>query len=179
MTVPNIQFHFAPLYYINHGFTPPEGHGFTIGPTLLKPKSLGYLKLNPLNIYQAPLIDPCYLTEPQDLKVLIAGVKLAQEIAQTKAFQPYCGSFYGTKLNNDSDIVQYIRNTIETLYHPTGTCKMGTDLMAVVDSNLRVHGIENLRVIDGSIIPEITSGNTNAPIIMIAEKAADFIIDNN
>ncbi|KAF0249359.1 MAG: choline dehydrogenase [bacterium] len=179
LTVPNIQFHFAPLYYINHGFTPPEGHGFTIGPTLLKPKSLGYLKLNPLNIYQAPLIDPCYLTEPQDLKVLIAGVKLAQEIAQTKAFQPYCGSFYGTKLNNDSDIVQYIRNTIETLYHPTGTCKMGTDLMAVVDSNLRVHGIENLRVIDGSIIPEITSGNTNAPIIMIAEKAADFIIDNN
>lgn len=175
LNAPNLQFHFAPTYYINHGFTAPEGHGFTIGPTLLNPKSIGYIKLNSLNPYQAPLIEPCYLTEPEDLKTLVDGVKLAQEIAATKAFEPYRGSFYGSNLNNDSDIIEYIRSTVETLYHPVGTCKMGNDEMAVVDSNLRVHGIENLRVIDGSIMPEIVSGNTNAPIIMIAEKVADLI----
>lgn len=178
LTSPNLQYHFAPLYYINHGFTAPKGHGFTIGPTLLKPKSVGYIKLNSVDPYQAPIIEPNYLTEKEDLETLIYGVKLAQEIATTKAFENYKGDFYGSKFSSDKDIAEFIRNTVETLYHPVGTCKMGKDEMAVVDSNLKVYGLENLRVIDGSIMPEIVAGNTNAPIIMIAEKAADLIKEN-
>lgn len=172
---PNLQYHFAPLYYINHGFTAPKGHGFTIGPTLLKPKSVGYIKLNSVEPYGAPIIEPNYLVEKEDLETLVYGVKLAQEIASTKAFEKYKGDFYGSKVSSDKDIAEFIRDSVESLYHPVGTCKMGKDEMAVVDARLKVYGIENLRIIDGSIMPEIVAGNTNAPIIMIAEKAADLI----
>lgn len=177
LPAPNLQFHFGPVYYLNHGFTRPEGHGFTIGPTLIRPKSRGYFRLRSNDPFDAPSIQPHYLESDADMQVLVEGVKLACELADTKTFSAYRGREVcdGLKLRNDSGIADYIRNTVETIYHPVGTCKMGTDAMAVVDAHLRVHGMENLRIVDASILPEIVGGNPNAAVIMIAEKAANII----
>ncbi|MBN9391408.1 MAG: choline dehydrogenase [Chloroflexi bacterium] len=175
--IPDLQFHFAPVYFINHGFIRPQGHGFMIGPTLIHPKSRGYLELCSADPLAAPLIQPRYLSDPQDWAVLVAGFKLARKIGEAGAFDAYRKEEYlpGPAAQDDEAIRQHISNYSETLYHPTGTCKMGNDEMAVVDSHLRVRGVEGLRVVDTSIMPEIVGGNTNAPVIMIAEKAADLI----
>jgi choline dehydrogenase len=175
LSKPNLQFHFAPVYYLNHGFAQIEGHGLTIGPTLINPRSSGYIKLNSADPLIHPVIEPCYLSDEDDMNLLVQGVKLAKEIAATKAFEAYCGAPVCKELSTDKGIKNFIRDVVETIYHPTGTCKMGIDSMAVVDSQLKVYGIDNLRVVDGSIMPTIVSGNTNAPIIMIAEKVADAI----
>ncbi|PMB14708.1 hypothetical protein CEN48_09240 [Fischerella thermalis CCMEE 5282] len=112
-----------------------------------------------------------------DLEVLVAGVKLSRQLAQMPAFDSFRGEEFvpGVGVQDDEEIRTYIRDTVESLYHPVGTCKMGNDSMAVVNSQLQVHGVQGLRVIDASIMPSITGGNTNAPTIMIAEKAADMI----
>lgn len=178
LSQPDIQFHFGPVYYLNHGFTKPEGHGLSIGPTLICPESVGYIKLNSRNPLDAPIIEPNYLTNETDLDTLVRSVKIVKEMAKTKAFQPYCGAAVCQALSTDEEIKEFVRNTVETLYHPIGTCKMGNDKMAVVDDKLKVHGIENLRVIDASIMPRIPAGNTNAPVIMVAEKAADLILNS-
>ncbi len=179
---PNLQFHFGPVYYVNHGLTVPEGHGFSIGPTLIRPKSRGFVGLRSNNPLDAPLIQPRYFENSDDLQLLVEGVRLAFRLAHSKAFSAFCGEFYrfeGTKKispdSTDAEIAEYIRRTVETLYHPVGTCKMGADEMAVVDAKLKVHGTENLRVVDASVFPEAIGGNPNAAIIMIAEKTADII----
>ncbi|PLZ04665.1 choline dehydrogenase [Fischerella thermalis CCMEE 5273] len=172
-----LQFHFAPTYFLNHGFTRPEGHGFTFGPTLLYPQSKGNITLRSTNPSEAPVIQPNYLEKAADLEVLVAGVKLSRQLAQMPAFDSFRGEEFvpGVGVQDDEEIRTYIRDTVESLYHPVGTCKMGNDSMAVVNSQLQVHGVQGLRVIDASIMPSITGGNTNAPTIMIAEKAADMI----
>jgi len=174
---PDLQYHFAPGYYINHGFTVPEGHGFTIGPTMVCPQSSGHLELRSTDPTQYPAITANYLSSEDDLRVLVEGVKLARRLGQSHAFDAYRGeeTLPGPQVASDEEIAAYIRANAETLYHPVGTCRMGNDATAVVDDQLRVRGVEGLRVIDASIMPNIVNGNTNAPTIMIAEKAADLL----
>jgi choline dehydrogenase len=174
---PDIQFHFIPGYVIDHGRIKPEGHGITLHVCCLRPESRGELRLTSANPADAPAIDPDYLQTDNDLKVLVEGVKRGRAIMAARAFQPYRGAerFPGPGRQSDADIADFIREAAETEYHPIGTCKMGSDRAAVVDAELKVHGIEALRVIDASIMPTLVSGNTNAPSIMIGEKGAAMI----
>ncbi len=177
LAAPDLQFTFGPVYYLNHGFTRPEDHGLSIGPTLIRPQSRGSISLRSPDPLAPPAIEPNYFSADDDLRVLIEGVRLGRRLGQAKAFDPFRGAevYPGPAAQDDEAIAEYIRETCETLYHPVGTCKMGTDTMAVVDPRLRVRGVEGLRVVDASIMPTVTGGNTNAPTIMIAEKAADLI----
>ena len=149
-----------------------------MGPVVLVPKSKGTVSLSSSNPMDKAIIDPKYFSDDDDLRKSVIGFKLAQKLATTKAFKPYYSAPFEPSqiLHDDSAIKDHLRKTSETLYHPVGTCKMGTDRMSVVDSQLRVHGIQGLRVVDASVMPTITRGNTNAPTIMIAERAADLIL---
>jgi choline dehydrogenase len=177
LAAPDLQFHFAPVYFIEHGFGNPAGHGFTFGPTLLHPQSRGRITLRSKRPSDPPLIQANYLAEEADRRVLMEGVKLSRELAHTKAFDSFRGeeAFPGPHTRSAEAMAEYVRNNVQTLYHPVGTCKMGKDALAVVDEELRVYGIEGLRVADASIMPTIVGGNTNAPTIMIAEKVAALI----
>jgi len=177
---PEIQFHFGPSYSVNHGFDNPDGHGFWLGALRLRPDSRGRVTLRSADPLDDPIIDPEYLTEGDDLEILLEGVKLVREILQAEPFDDYRRKevLPGADVQSDEQLIAYIRETAETLYHPVGTCKMGDDAMAVVDDRLAVHGLDRLRVVDASIMPTITSGNTDAPTTMIAEKAADDILSH-
>lgn len=180
LEVSDLQFHFAPFYLFNHGLIKPEKHAFTFGPTLLRPQSRGSITLRSNNSFEPPVIQPNYLENKADLQVLLEGVYLSRKLAKMTAFDVFRGDELvpGYSVQTEEEIYDFIRNNVETLYHPVGTCKMGNDSMSVVNSQLQVYGVEGLRVVDGSIMPDIIGGNTNAPIIMIAEKAADMLIDN-
>jgi len=175
---PDVQFHFGPSYSVNHGFDNPDGHGFWLGALCLRPESRGEITLRSADPTADPVIDPGYLTESNDREILLEGVKLVREILQAEPFDAYRGEevSLGADVQSDEELIEHIRETAESLYHPVGTCKMGADEMAVVDDRLTVHGIDGLRVVDASIMPTITSGNTDAPTTMIAEKAADYIL---
>lgn len=170
----DIQFLFAPVFYVDHGFGNPEGHGFSIGPTLLSPKSRGRIRLRSADPMEAPAIDPCYLSDPADLAPLIAGVKLGRKIASARAFD----RFRGAPVFEQGDPERHIRTRAETLYHPVGTCKMGVDEMSVVNPRLQVQGVAGLRVADASIMPVIVGANTQAATMMIGERAARMIRDD-
>jgi choline dehydrogenase len=177
---PELQFHLVPGWFEDHGFTEPtqyDGHGFAFGGTVVRPESRGEVRLQSSDPYAPPLIDPNYFDSERDLSGMVEGVKIARKIVNAKAFDDLRGPEYrpGPDVTTDDEIADALRQYSETLYHPVGTCKMGGDPMAVVDASLRVRGVEGLRVVDASIMPTITSGNTNAPTIMIAEKAADLI----
>lgn len=167
----DLQFHFAPVHYIDHGFAKPGGHGFSLGPMLLTPKSRGRITLRSSDPFDPPAIDPCYLSDPADLPPLVEGVRLARKIADAKPFDPYRGK----AVFDQDDPEAHIRGRAETLYHPVGTCKMGTDPLSVVTPRLEVQGIAGLRVVDASVMPVIVGGNTQAAVMMIAEKAAQMI----
>ena len=175
---PEIQLHFGPSYSVNHGFDNPDGHGFWLGALCLRPESRGRITLRSGDPFDDPAIDPRYLTEDADRELLLEGLKLIREILQAEPFDEYRGEevLPGADVQSDEQLTEHIRETAETLYHPVGTCKMGDDDMAVVDDRLAVHGVDRLRVVDASIMPTITSGNTDAPTTMIAEKAADYIL---
>ena len=181
LTVPDLQFHFAPAYFVNHGFTQPKGYGFTLGSTPLRPQSRGYIDLCSRDPFAAPTIQPNYLSSEADLQVVRSGIALSRKILQAAAFDGVRGAelLPGIEVQSDAEIDEYVRAHTETLYHPVGTCKMGSDRMAVVNDRLQVLGTQGLRVVDASIMPTIVSGNTNAPTIAIAEKAADTIIGDN
>lgn len=150
--------------------------GYTILPTQVRPLSRGYVSLWSANPTEAPITQPNYLSESEDVKVLIAGGRKAMEVLEASSFDSFRIRTHLPALHSsDDDWLRYIEQSAECVYHPVGTCKMGVDEMAVVDPKLRVYGIENLRVVDASIMPRISSGNTNAPTIMIAEKASDLI----
>ncbi len=175
--VPDLQFHFGAGYFVEHGFQKYDGHAFAFGPTLLHPFSRGEIRLRSSNPLDAPSIRANYLSDPRDMEVLLEGVKLSRTLAATHTFAAYRGKELhpGADAQDDQSLRAHIAKFTETLYHPAGTCKMGHDAAAVVDSELRVHGVEGLRVVDASIMPLVVGGNTNAPTIMIAEKAADLI----
>jgi choline dehydrogenase len=177
LPAPDLEVIFGPAYYLNHGFDNPPGHGFSVGPVLLSPKSRGFIELRSANPLEPPIIEPKYLDQYADLRVLVEGVKLCRRLSQSKALAPFRGPEYwpGSGARTDADLAEAVRARAETLYHPLGTCKMGSDPMAVVDNHLRVHGIDGLRVVDGSILPTQITGHPNAAIIMIGEKAADLI----
>lgn len=178
LPTPDMQVFFCAAFLIEHGFVKPGGDGFTIAPCLVKPKSVGELTLKSANHKDAPLINPNYLAEEEDMNAMIEGYKVAAKLLHSKSFKPYFSNYYRPhdRLHSVSEIKEHIRLNMEAMYHPVGTCKMGNDSMAVVDHKLKVHGLEGLRVVDASIMPTIIGGNTNAPTIMIAEKAADMIL---
>ncbi len=188
LAIPDLQFHFAPAFFFNHGFTKWENHALTLGVTQLRPQSRGYIQLRSPDPLQPPLIQPNYLTVEADWQVIIRGLQLADKIFQASAFAPWRGlGIFPSKIplpqpestqEYERQIRDYIREMTQTVYHPVGTCKMGNDTMAVVNSRLQVRGIEGLRVVDASIMPTIIGGNTNAPTIAIAEKAADLILNS-
>jgi len=174
---PDLQLLFGAAGYVNHGLEPRKDHCFGFGPTLLSPESRGSVSLRSVNPADSPAIRANYLSTGQDMDVIVEGVQLSRELARAKAFQHYRGDELhpGSHVRTHGEVVSFIRANAQTLYHPVGTCKMGTDEVAVVDPALRVRGIDRLRVVDASVMPRIPSGNTNAPTIMIAEKAADMI----
>ncbi len=179
---PNIQFMFGPTYYVNHGFENPAGHGYAIGPILLYPKSKGQILLQSKDPLEPAWIDANYLAHASDMQLLVESLKIARKIGVQPAFDAFRGEevFPGPATQTDEQLAQFVRDQAQTLYHPVGTCRMGTDDLSVVDARLRVHGIQGLRVVDASIMPNIVGGNTQAPTIMLAEKAADLIqADNN
>ena len=177
MQTADLELIFAPVYYMSHGFLNPKGHGFSIGAVDLHPKSRGSIRLRSRDPLEAPMIEPHYLEEPGDLQLLVAGTRLCRQVARAKAFDDFRGPevWPGSAAEGDAEIEAFIRATAETLYHPVGTCRMGSNDSAVVDSRLRVRGVNALRVIDASIMPTIVTGHPNAAVVMIAEKGADLI----
>ncbi len=171
---PDIQIHCLPAYVVDHGRKRIKGHGITINTCNLRPKSIGSVTLRSTNPLDAPNIDPNFLDDPYDWKISIAGFKWGRKILNSPAFKPYIKRelMPGIDSQSDEEIKDYIRKWSKTDYHPVGSCKMGSDDMAVVDTQLRVHGLNGLRVIDASIMPTLISGNTQAPSIMIGEKGA-------
>lgn len=183
---PDLQFHFLPTALIEHGFDQATDHGVNLGVTLIRPQSHGTLRLRSAEATDPPRLRPGYLTAPGDLDRLIEGVRLARRLAATEALSQHLDQEIrpGNQDVDDNQLASFVRRTLETLYHPTGSCRMGPakdlsgELPPVVDHRLRVHGMESLRVIDASVMPEIPAGNTNAPTLMIAEKGADSILDS-
>ena len=177
LAVPDLQLLFGPAYYRGHGLVRRKEHCFGFGPTLITPESRGEISLRSTNPLDAPAIRANYLSTDADLRTMIAGVRLARRLAHAKSFDQFRGEELhpGAAMTSDAEIAEFLRNELETLYHPVGTCKMGVDGLAVVDAQLRVRGIEGLRVVDASIMPRVPAGNTNAPVIMIAEKASEMI----
>jgi choline dehydrogenase-like flavoprotein len=176
LPAPDIQFHAGPAFYEDHGATEYEGHAYTIAPTLLAPKSRGWVRLRSADPDAKPRIRTNSLAEPDDVASLIAGMKLAREIAASEPFASVAVQELRPGADVD-DLETALRERVELLYHPVGTCRMGAadDDLAVVDPDLRVRGLTGLRVVDASVMPLIPGGNTNAPTIMVAERAADLI----
>ena len=179
---PDIQYHFVPAYWLEHGFQNPKyKRGYSIGSKLLIPKSKGNVRLASNAAKDAPMIDPQYLSHPSDQEKSVQAFRIGQQLGDANIFGSVRNGYFAPSslLKKDEDILEFIRTNAETLYHPVGTCKMGKDPMAVVDHRLKVHGLGKLRVVDASIMPVITRGNTQAPTIMIAEKAADMILHDS
>lgn len=183
----NFQFQFTPfhigpsydydMYDLN---SYPRYDGFTVLPSLINPKSKGRLYLSSADPFAAPVIDPNFLSHPDDLDQMVRGARIGINLLQQDAFVPHLKKWELLMPDSDEDrIREHIIRTAETIYHPSCTCKMGQDEMAVVDERLQVHGLGGLRVVDASIMPKVISGNTNAPVFMIAEKAADLILKDH
>ncbi|XP_012563610.1 choline dehydrogenase, mitochondrial isoform X1 [Hydra vulgaris] len=177
---PDVQLHFLPFAVKDHGRQYPDGHAYQVHAGTMRATSRGYIALKSRHPYDHPLINPNYLSTNEDIIDMRECVKLSREIMAQDAFLPFRGDelLPGVNVKTDLDIDNFIRAHGESAYHPSCTCKMGQDKdqMAVVDNETRVKGIENLRIVDASIMPSIISGNLNAPVIMMAEKAADLIL---
>lgn len=177
LAAPDIQYHFGPVFFVNHGFTRPPGNGFSLGTILVKPKSRGNVALKSSDPDEKPLINPNIFADETDLEKLTAGFSLSQKIMNAEPLKPYKQAYFmpEKELTDIDEIKEYIKANTEALYHPVGSCRMGTEETGVTNQELKVYGIENLRVVDASVMPSVTRGNTNAPSIMIGEKGADII----
>jgi choline dehydrogenase len=174
LRTPDLELIFAPVPFIDHGQADPPGHGLTIGAILLQPESRGTVAAVSADPNGAPHIEANYLADPRDLERLVNGVEQAQALFGSAALSPHVSAPMQPG-PNEKDMAAYVRARSETLYHPTSTCRMGEDGESVVDLDLRVRGVDGLRVADASVMPRIIRGHTHAPAVMIAEKAADLI----
>jgi choline dehydrogenase-like flavoprotein len=169
---PDVEFHFAPSMFFDEGLTAPHDHGYCFGPAVIKPTSRGRVMLRAPLPDSKPRVLCNFLTTEDDRASMLAGMKLAVEIARQKPLRAVeRAPFSVPESDSDEDLLAFARRAGQSVYHPTSTCAMGS----VVDAQLRVYGFEGLRVVDASVMPEITRGNTNAPVVMIAERAADLI----
>ncbi|MBY0380519.1 MAG: choline dehydrogenase [Xanthobacteraceae bacterium] len=175
---PDIQFHFATLSADQAGGKPHDWSGCTFSVCQLRPESRGAVNIQSDDPFQPPSMRPNYLAAETDRICAVESIKYARKLASSDALKPYISSEYkpGSSVMSDEDILDFARGNGATIFHPSGTCKMGMDSMAVTDASLRVHGIGGLRVVDCSIMPTLVSGNTHAPAVMIAEKASDMIL---
>jgi choline dehydrogenase-like flavoprotein len=176
LDVPDIQLHFGMAMADDHGRKRHNGTGFSMHVCQLRPKSRGSVALGSADPLAAPLIDPNFLGEEADLETMVAGFKVTRRLLETPALRALqTKDMFTEGVETDEQIRELLRRRVDTVYHPVGTAKMGSDAMAVVDAKLKVHGLEGLRVVDASVMPTLIGGNTNAPTIMIGEKAADMI----
>jgi choline dehydrogenase len=178
LAAPDLQFAVVPAMAENHGLTPPPGVGFSIAPILVDVASRGRLTLSSADPRWRPVIDAGYYTDPADLDAMVAGIRVAQEIASHSPLAGFLDRPYlpGPEVRTDEDVREAVRAGTETHYHPVGTCAMGTGEDAVVDPQLRVRGVEALRVADASVMPRVPRGNTHAPTVALAERAADLLL---
>ncbi|MGQ0537370.1 MAG: GMC family oxidoreductase [Gemmatimonadaceae bacterium] len=177
---PDIEIIFLPAVWQNQGLTPPPEHGFTLAVMLLQPLSRGSVRLASRDPRAAPVIHMNLLSDPagQDLRTIVAGLRIARRIASASAMRPFHGGeiLLGADATSDADLAAAVRAEGQAVYHPVGTCRMGTDDLAVVDPGLRVRGVDGLRVIDASVMPRVVRGHTHASAMMIAEKGADLVL---
>ena len=174
----DVQLHFVPAQLDDHGRNRLAGHGFTVHACALRPASRGVITLRSSRAEDPPRIQPSYLSAAHDLDTMLEAIRVSREILHASPFARYLGEeiFPGPNRKTREELHQVIRSKAETIYHPVGTCRMGSDCASVVDADLRVRGVGGLRVIDASVMPRLIGGNTNAPTIMIAEKAADLLL---
>ena len=176
LPAPDVQLHFVVGLVEDHARKIRLGHGYSLHVCLLRPKSAGSVRLASADPLAAPAIDPAFYADPEDLEGMLRGFKLARRIAEAPALAEVTRrDLFTPGARSDDEIRAVLRARSDTIYHPVGTCRMGTDAMAVVDPQLRVRGLGGLRVVDASVMPDLIGGNTNAPTIMIAEKAAELI----
>ena len=176
LEAPDIQFHFAPARFQSEGLVPGDGHGFAVGACVLAPKSRGFVVLGSPDPTAKPLILHNYLEHPDDVASAVAGVRTALEICESgRLAELSTGMLIGPESHSDEDIEAHCRQRLQTLYHPVGTCRMGDEPTSVVDRDLKVRGVDGLRVVDASVMPTVPRGNTNGPVIALAERAADLI----
>lgn len=176
LPAPDIQYHFVPAMLEDHGREKVKGHGYSIHACVLRPYSRGTLRLASADAKVAPLIDPGFLTDDRDMATLKAGVRLIHRIVDAPALAAYAGKDrHATPVDDDAKLEAMIRSRADTVYHPVGTCRMGSRPQDVVDHRLKYRGLDGLYIADASIMPRLISGNTNAPSIMIGERAADFV----
>jgi choline dehydrogenase len=177
LEAPDLELLFIPGVMREQGLVPPTEHGFTLACIVLQPRSVGHVELRAADPLAPPVIQPAYLTDPADLGVLLSGVRLARRVVAAPAFAELAGDELGpgAAAQSDAELTAWLRSNAQTIYHPVGTCRMGVDDLAVVDLELRVRGLEGLRVIDASVMPTVIRGHTNAPTLMVAERGADLI----
>jgi choline dehydrogenase len=181
LAAPDVELVWLPVPVLGEGLTPPPGHGLTLAVLFLQPDSRGDIRLASTDPAEPPVIDPGYLTAESDLRGLLAGLQIAERLCDTAVLRPYVGAPMAPWPGNvdDTKLATFVREHAQTAYHPVGTCRMGSDDAAVVDCELRVRGLDGLRVVDASVMPRIIRGHTHAPTVMIAERAADLIRASN
>jgi choline dehydrogenase len=174
---PDLQFFVGPIQYFDDSYK-TDGPGFTFAPILVQPRSRGVVKLRSADPLELAVVDPGYLRADADVDALVAGIEIARQVAHANSFTGLRGRELapGAEVTDRAGLVRYVRQSASTVWHPVGTCRMGHDPDSVVDPLLRVHGVAGLRVVDASVMPTITAGNTEAPVVAIAEKAADLLL---